>query len=156
MVALLQNISLKPAPTWLENIRRAGREAFLRQGLPTPRTEAWKYTKLREFQTDDYEVFQNALTGTKVSFPFPVCELRYVNGRLSADNDTLPTGVSLKPLSQAEAYLNRLADIEHYPFVALNSCYLEQGFLLEIAPGTKLNTPLAVTRSEERRVGKEC
>ena len=58
MGALLQDISLETASPWLETIRKAGREAFIRQGLPTPRTEAWKYTKLREFNTDDYEIFR--------------------------------------------------------------------------------------------------
>jgi len=145
MGALLQDISLETASPWLETIRKAGREAFIRQGLPTPRTEAWKYTKLREFNTDDYEIFQGITAPGKVEFPFPVYELSFVNGKLFADDGSLPAGITLKPLSAAEEYLNKLADIEHYPFAALNSSCLEQGFLLEIAPGVKLDKPLAVT-----------
>lgn len=53
--------------------------------------------------------------------------------------------MKLKPLSEAGEYLNRLADIENYPFAALNGSCLEQGFLLEIKPGARFDRPLVLT-----------
>ncbi len=146
MGALLQNMSYSDSPEWMTKIRSLGREAFERQGLPTPKTEAWKYTKLRDFNTDDYIIkSSSAVAAPKVDFPFPVYELRYVNGELKTYGEALPAGLKWRSLSQAEGYLNKLADIAHYPFAALNTCYLEQGFILEVAPNTKLDKPLAIT-----------
>ena len=145
MGALLQNISYSDSPEWMTKIRALGREAFERQGVPTPKTEAWKYTKLREFNTDDYVLHVPSVTAPQVDFPFPVYELRYVNGELKPNGEALPAGVKVHSLSQAENYLNRLADVEYYPFAALNTYYLEQGFILEVTPNTKLDKPIAIT-----------
>ncbi len=39
--------SLPPAPApWLDDVRRAGQDALLANGLPTPKLERWKYTNL--------------------------------------------------------------------------------------------------------------
>ena len=40
---------------WAKTLHQEGKAAFLSQGLPTPKTEAWKYTKLRELDADDYD-----------------------------------------------------------------------------------------------------
>ena len=143
MGGLVQNISHEQTAEWLQNARRRSLEAFERQGLPTPKTEAWKYTKLRDFKADDYEIAREHTPRQKVEFPFPVYELEYVNGNLVTYGEALPEGMKLKPLSEAGEYLNRLADIENYPFAALNGSCLEQGFLLEIKPGARFDRPLA-------------
>ena len=55
MPGLLQNKELEGAGiVWLETLRRKGREAFAAAGLPTPKTEAWKYTRLRMLGADDF------------------------------------------------------------------------------------------------------
>ena len=145
MGGLVQNISHEQTAEWLQNARRRSLEAFERQGLPTPKTEAWKYTKLRDFKADDYEIAREHTPRQKVEFPFPVYELEYVNGNLVTYGEALPEGMKLKPLSEAGEYLNRLADIENYPFAALNGSCLEQGFLLEIKPGARFDRPLVLT-----------
>lgn len=145
MVGLLQNITYQETTDRLSNLRVAGRVAFERQGIPTPKTEAWKYTKLREFNTDDYEIGEERISAAPAIFPFPVYEISFANGRLVNHSDSLPNGVKLKKLSQADDYLNRLADIENYPFAALNTFYLDQGCVVEIAAGVKLDRPLAFT-----------
>ena len=38
---------------WFQTMRDKGAIAFDELGLPTPKTEAWKYTKLRDLNTDD-------------------------------------------------------------------------------------------------------
>ena len=37
-----------------ERLRDKGLEAFRRQGVPTAKTEAWKYTKPRDLNADDF------------------------------------------------------------------------------------------------------
>ena len=55
MSGLLQNIELPDSNLpWLFALREQGREAFIRQGLPTAKTEAWKYTRPRDLQVDDF------------------------------------------------------------------------------------------------------
>ncbi len=55
MSGLLQNIELPDSNLpWLFALREKGREAFIRQGLPTAKTEAWKYTRPRDLQVDDF------------------------------------------------------------------------------------------------------
>ena len=38
---------------WFQAMRDKGAITFDELGLPTPKTEAWKYTKLRDLNTDD-------------------------------------------------------------------------------------------------------
>lgn len=147
MGGILQEISYHEKPEWLNELRLQGRAAFERQGLPTPKTEAWKYTKLREFDTSDYEI-QSFLPDTETDFsvdiPFDCYKIHFRNGELSQPFPDLPAGVTLKQLSEAQAFLNHLADVNRYPFAALNTYYLNQGFLFEIKAGIKLDKPLAV------------
>jgi len=155
MPGLVQDINYCETAEHLNKLRSLGRRAFENNGLPTPKTEAWKYTKLREFDTGDYEIVVSRMPFEPVNFPFPVYELHYVNGVLEPCGEALPKGVQIRPLSQAGDYLNKLADINKYPFAALNSYYLDRGFMLEIAPGTKLDRPLAIiyfTRTEGRNL----
>lgn len=66
---------------WAKTLHQEGKAAFLSQGLPTPKTEAWKYTKLRELEADDYEFAapadKNAMPLQQ--FPFPCAEIDFLN-----------------------------------------------------------------------------
>ena len=55
MAGLIQNVKLfgEDIP-WFQGLRDKGLEAFRRQGVPTAKTEAWKYTKPRDLNADDY------------------------------------------------------------------------------------------------------
>ncbi len=57
MAGLLQNQRLfgEYIP-WLQSLREKGAEVFNERGLPNAKTEAWKYTRLRDLKTDDYIV----------------------------------------------------------------------------------------------------
>lgn len=146
MGALLQNVKFDQTAEWLENLRSAGRAAFAAQGLPTAKTEAWKYTRPRNLQADDFELNLSehpAAAVAKTILPFPVYELEVVNGCLLSKGEGFPSGISLRPLAEAENYLGRLVELKDYPFAALNTAYLRHGIMVEIAPGTILDRPLA-------------
>ena len=55
MAGLIQNIALfgENIP-WFQGLREKGLEAFKHQGVPTAKTEAWKYTKPRDLNADDF------------------------------------------------------------------------------------------------------
>ena len=55
MAGLIQNIKLfgEDIP-WFQVLRNKGLDAFRRQGVPTAKTEAWKYTKPRDLNADDF------------------------------------------------------------------------------------------------------
>ena len=55
MVSLLNNIvDNKNTISKLINLREEGRKSFAQQGLPTPKNEKWKYTRVRHLDTDDF------------------------------------------------------------------------------------------------------
>lgn len=57
MAGLVQKIKLfgENIP-WFQNLRDKGLAAFEKQGVPTAKTEAWKYTKPRDLSADDFEM----------------------------------------------------------------------------------------------------
>ncbi len=132
-------------PHWAKTLHQEGKAAFLSQGLPTPKTEAWKYTKLRELETDDYEFApladKNAMP--KEEFPFACAEIDFLNGQW-VKTSNVPQGLTIKPLSEALAQINQIADILNYPFAALNSAYLEQGVFIEVAANRQIEMPLVL------------
>ena len=57
MAGLLQEKKMEGQNiTWLEMLRQQGRDSFANNGIPSPKTEAWKYTKLRGLNVDDFEL----------------------------------------------------------------------------------------------------
>ena len=133
------------APEWAKALCQEGKTAFLNIGLPTPKTEAWKYTKLRELDADDYEFAPLADKGAMPNekFPFASAEIDFLNGQL-VKTSNLPQGLSVRPLSEAFAQINQIADIKNYPFAALNSAYLEQGVFIEVAANRQIEMPLVL------------
>lgn len=169
MSGLLQkNIDLAGSHIpWLEGLRDKGREAFI---LPTAKTEAWKYTKLRDLTADDF-----VLSGTdedeshgeehctcgqgechchhhhepQTNLPFAGYEIHFENGILQTLAFDLPKGVMIKPLMEAvcdgddvKKYLGKDIDLASYPFAALNTAYLEEGVYIEIEEGVILSKPI--------------
>lgn len=57
MAGLVQKIKLfgENIP-WFQSLREKGMQAFEAQGVPTAKTEAWKYTKPRDLNADDFEM----------------------------------------------------------------------------------------------------
>lgn len=55
MAGLLQDIKLfGECIPWFQSLRNKGAEAFETQGIPTAKTEEWKYTKPRDLNADDF------------------------------------------------------------------------------------------------------
>ncbi len=149
---------------WLTELRESGINQFRRQGLPTPRTEAWKYTNLRPLQKVAFAAAPAAAAARpagldKAPSLLPsgehVRRLVLTEGRfdpaLSSIGD-LPPGVTLEPLAQAirrdpgglQSYLGRIAHPVGQPMLALNTALMEDGVVLRVGRGAVLSEPVEV------------
>lgn len=159
MAGLLQNIELNGSELpKLEGLREKGRQSFRQQGLPTAKTEAWKYTRVRELEADDFIIETAAPVGCQChekectchSLPFPAYEIKFCNGILAHDHFHLPEGIEAMSLldavfdHEAAEYLNKNFNMDALPFAALNTAYLEQGIFLRIRRDVKLTQPIAL------------
>lgn len=166
MGGLLQNIKLPGDDIpWLEGLREKGRCVFAEKGLPTAKTEAWKYTRPRDLQADDF-VLETAAghechcdencdcekaSDEASALPFEAYELHFENGKLQHEHLHLPRGVTVMPLMDAilqnediRGRLGKSFDLQDYPFAALNTAYLEEGVFINIQENISPDKPLAI------------
>ena len=134
--------------------RRAALAAVLADGLPGPRSEAWKYTSLRALSARRFTTVAAATAvdpALLATIPSP--RLVLVNGRFDAtlsQLDALPDGVELLALSQAlagddaraVAVLGRRFDRADELFARLNGALAIDGALLRVAGGVTVALPL--------------
>jgi Fe-S cluster assembly protein SufD len=133
--------------------QRALLDAALRDGLPGPRSEAWKYTPLRALERRSFAATGNptAPVDPALLAGIPAPRLVFVNGcRVPALDDpgVLPAGVALRHLADADqddeggdgaAPQQPLADAV---FMRLNRALARDGVLLEVEPGTRVEKAL--------------
>ncbi len=140
----------------LRDARRYALAAALRDGLPGPRAEAWKYTSLRalerrRFEPSTVSLLDDATTAMAIAVPAP--RLVFVNGRLAppiCDLSGLPEGVGLQPLSQAlvEAeprevnFLARRYDGADETFSRFNAALATEGAVLRVEADVQGDTPI--------------
>ena len=149
---------------WLTELRESGINQFRRHGLPTPRTEAWKYTNLRPLHKVAFAAApalsnQTPIEPDKVPSLLPsgehVRRLVLTEGRFNPELSSigdLPPGVSLEPLAQAirrdpgglQSYLGRIAHPVGQPMLALNTALMEDGVVLRVGRGAVLSEPVEV------------
>ncbi len=133
--------------------RRAALDAALRDGLPGPRTEAWKYTSLRALER---RAFAPAAAPVAVDpallAGIPAPRLVFVNGAFEpalSDAGGLATGIELKPLSAAlrgdareTNFLERRFDRADEVFARLNAALAREGAILRVAEGVQAEAPI--------------
>lgn len=133
--------------------RRAVLDEALRDGLPGPRAEAWKYTSLRQLERRRFAAVASAPdVDPMLLADIPAPRAVFVNGRysvaLSLTTD-LPDGVSLQLLSEALAeggdaarFLQRRFERTDEVFARLNAALANEGVLLRAEPGVHCERPL--------------
>ena len=148
---------------WLAELREAGINQFRRQGLPTPRTEAWKYTNLNPLSKVAFAApqarTQRPVGLDRVPSLLPSGDhsrrLVLIEGRFCPELSNigeLPPGVVLEPLAQAirrdpgglQSYLGRIAHPVGQPMLALNTALMEDGVVLRVGRGAVLSEPVEV------------
>lgn len=141
---------------WLDAARQAHLAAFLRDGLPAARNEAWKYTSLRAleqraFALGDPAAATRAITVQMLALPgVDGPRLVFVNGAFRADLsrfDDLPGGLVLQPLAVAlaldpeplrESFGTTMTDA----FDRLNATLAGDGVVLRVASGARITAPV--------------
>jgi Fe-S cluster assembly protein SufD len=148
-----------PQPAWLAAARRAAAESLTREGLPEPRTEAWKYTSLRALEQRKVVVGDAAASSRAIdasSFDLPEIKgprLVFVNGVLRNDLSRIERqdGLSVATLAAATdpAQLEpwRAALAREYlgvasAFARLNTALATDGPLVQVAAGARIAEPV--------------
>lgn len=145
---------------WLCALREGAIAAFAADGLPTPRTESWKYTNLRPLEKLDFSLLADEnISIDKLPTLLPHGagghRLVFVNGAFRAELsvlDDLPDGVSAG--SMADMLSHGPADLEEHfgqigadteqPMLALNTALMRDGLVLHVAPDVVVPLPIEV------------
>lgn len=146
---------------WLDTARRTQLDAFLRDGLPGARNEAWKYTTLRAlerhaFASGDAQARSRGVDAATLALPgVDGPQLVFVNGAFRADLsrlDDLPEGLDVRPLSRAltedaeplRFFLTRDWQHQADAFARLNAALAGDGVVLRVKAGACIDKPVHV------------
>ncbi|MFZ1863178.1 MAG: Fe-S cluster assembly protein SufD [Polyangiales bacterium] len=131
---LLESIptSFDTGPAWLRALRERAAETLREGGLPTKKTEAWRFTPVRS-------VVDQGFSRTE--------------GDLPSLSSPLPDGVTVRSLRQVletepaliEDKLNLGGAPEH--FAALNTALFTDGLWIDVAAGLALEGPIELVHS---------
>ena len=173
-----QAVHTPPAKSasWLRDFQQRGRSLWRHQSLPTRKTEAWRYTNLRQLEQGNYfSAFMpepandadpaNDLRGhLLIPGLTPCATLVFVNGYFNAGLSAvgeLPAGVTLvrfadashEEAAQIADHLGSVVDNEQHLFAALNDSHLADGVFVKVAKNIRLERPVQLvwisTRQEE-------
>lgn len=133
--------------------RREALDAALRDGLPGPRSEAWKYTPLRALERRSFApATAAAAVDPALLAGIPAPRIVLADGAfdpVASDLSGLPGGVDLRPLSRAlrgdprdTAFLGRRFERQDEVFARLNAALARDGMLLRIAEGAHVAMPI--------------
>jgi Fe-S cluster assembly protein SufD len=149
-------------PGWLRAIRHRALARFVSLGFPTTKHEEWRFTNVAPIATRAFHLSgdgrEEPRTEHVAGWRFgrgEVLDIVFVNGHFSrplSAIDELPRGLSIRSLREAlsdgsprpTSHLGRHAGFEDQPFVALNTAFLADGALVEIAPNTVVDRPVHV------------
>ena len=154
-------------PGALASLRDDAFSCFDRLGFPTTRLEEWRFTNVAPIAATTFVAATAGTESTRTELDAQQLprlggpELVFVNGRFApalSTTDGLPAGVRTRSLAAVLAddaetiapHLGRLARIESQAFTALNTAFLRDGAVIEVASGVVVETPihlLFVTRS---------
>lgn len=138
---------------WLKDFRNQGQSAFLSQGIPTAKTEEWKFTKPNRFLERDFTPVSQGqnVRAKKTELPFDCYKICFENGVFDPCNSDLPQGVEVIPLIEAVMFQTKtrdkvgsITDISKHPFAALNSAYLNEGVYIRIDTNVDIIKPIVL------------
>ena len=144
----------------LQDLRRQAAAAFAESGLPHRRVEAYKYTDLKALMraappiagSPDADAAKAALGAAPGWGEAKVCRIVFVDGHhVAALSDPLPAGVSVASLAEAlgagHPLLARIGTVARPAkdvAINLNTAFMQDGALIAIAEGARVETPLEI------------
>jgi Fe-S cluster assembly protein SufD len=160
LVSSFEALRQDPAygPDWLRTLRASAFARFVERGFPTPRLEDWKFTNIAPVASTPFVRAGEASLPPDVLQPWRFDasvphQIVVINGRFSWPHSTgaaLPAGVTLSTLSgrdhlpAADGLPAPLGDLDGTvtPLVDLNTAFLEDVVVVDVAPGTVVRDPL--------------
>lgn len=151
---------------WLQSIRQTAYDYFATQGFPTRHDEDWKYTSMIEALSPHYPLAtknssfkQNPLPNLSIH---PNYSLVFIDGYFAptfSQLKDLPKTIKIHSLANLLAnssvslapYLDLSYCSPIHAFSALNTCFLNDGYVIEISAHCKLNTPLHIIFIQTQR-----
>ncbi|WP_419901664.1 Fe-S cluster assembly protein SufD [Kiloniella sp.] len=147
--------------TWLADLRAKNIALFDQVGLPTGKTELWKFTNLNPLKKQAFSgpSLQGPASANNNELPRLLAEgasfrLVFIDGSYSADlsDKTLPAGVSVQSLASAiksgasdlETSIVSRDRAEEQPLVALNTALMTDGNVIDIAKDVSVNLPIEI------------
>ena len=133
---------------------RAALDAALCDGLPRPRSEAWKYTSLRALERRSFMPAVPALDSIdpELLAGIPAPRLVFVNGRFDlrhSDTSAIPSGVELNALSSSNGVVDTDApdkpsqlDRSDALFALLNTILANDGVVLRVGESIHVDAPI--------------
>jgi Fe-S cluster assembly protein SufD len=133
--------------------RRVALDDVLRDGLPGPRSEAWKYTSLRALERRGFAPAETMAVDAALLAAIPAPRMVFVNGHFDAalsDLSGLPDGIELLPVSRAlhesrprdSNFLQRRYTRADEPFARLNAALATDGAILRIDDDIDAGAPI--------------
>ena len=140
-------------PDFIKNIRKNGRNSFLKNGLPTTKMEEWRFTDIRpiiekEFVSSDKR--SSALVHEKLN-QFTIDgtnQITIINGYIpTAVENHGVTVIGIKDALQLysniiQNHLGKIISEDDHPFAALNSAHFEDGIFIHVPEGFATDIPL--------------
>ncbi len=147
---------------WIDSLRQSARAILGAQGLPSQKIESWKYTSLNDIaktefipasRADDVDIPHLPMTSPLMSDALRVV---FVNGvfrpDLSQSENSNSSDYELLPLSQTFAQspavlktiLGTVANPGESTITALNTSYMEDGFVILVEEGERLGPPIHI------------
>ena len=134
--------------------RRLAAGAFEQMGLPTKRSEAYKYTPLAKRVSDDLSLENSAGTVVAESILGDLggIHISTTNGLLDEASSSLPQGLTVTSLSSAyesnrifvNDYLSRAFVPERDVFSSLAAAAAEDGIMIHVAEGISIEKPIVI------------
>ena len=128
-----------------DDARRAALDAALGDGLPGPRSEAWKYTPLRALERREFAAAEaGADVDPALLAGIPAPRLVFVNGRHApslSDHAGLADGVEIDVLATAGSSDERYADRDSV-FARLATTLAREGVQVKVPAGVESKAPL--------------
>jgi Fe-S cluster assembly protein SufD len=149
-------------PAWVFPLRKAGIVRFAELGFPTLQQEDWRFTNVSPIAKlpfkPVFQVSRDGLTREAIAdFTFgglAASRLVFVNGHhvpeLSSTPGPLPPGVIVSSVAaalagdsgQLKAHLEHYPQGENNPFAALNTAFFQDGGLVYVPAGKRLEAPV--------------
>ena len=126
---------------------------FAEIGFPKRKSESWKYTNITPIISRNYQIAEKNQAPAK---GIPVLNAHvavFVNGRFAPEQsklDQLPEGVEVASLRNVagndyvQAHLGQYADYKEDSFASLNTAFLRDGCVINVASGVTLDRPIHV------------